>query len=105
MKPYLITTLNINNQSISRTVHRAKNIKKVHDHNKWLEAYYEKENIKYPWKVLSVEPVKKKGGAVVYARVSTFRQSQGSSFERQITATSDWAFVHLSVLIMNILEK
>ena len=95
MKPYLITTLNIQHQSISRKVARAKNIKEARDFSKppkYIKAMYEEENREYPWKVLSVEPVKKKGGAVIYARVSSFQQSLGYGLKRQVTATSDWAF-------------
>ena len=61
MKPYLITTLNIQHQSISRKVARAKNIKEARDFYKppkYIKAMYDEENREYPWKVLSVEPVK-----------------------------------------------
>ena len=95
MKPYLITSLNIENQSISRKAIRAKNIKKARDSvtlSEDMKQFLKERKVQYPWKVLSVEPVKKKGDAVIYARVSTRKQSYGYSFERQITVTSDWAF-------------
>ena len=95
MKPYLITTLNIQHQSISRKVARAKNIKEARDSvtlSEDMKQLFKERKVEYPWKVLSVEPVKKKGGAVIYARVSSFQQSLGYGLKRQVTATSDWAF-------------
>jgi hypothetical protein len=96
MKPYLITTLDVRDNSTRRKVSRAKNIKEMKTwqgrcDRRGLEIA-EDNGAVWPYKVLSFKPVKKKGDAVVYARVSTARQANGYSFQRQIEATSDWAF-------------